>query len=155
MKLKLYYVVIPLLTVLTASVGSQITKLGMGWYNGIALPSFTPPGYVIGIIWTIIFILAALSALWAYSSKKIGPKAELIMILFLASAALNVWWSAFFFGFNLVGVALIELIVLNLVNLLLIILLAKKQWQPALLLLPYFLWVCFAGYLNFLIWRLN
>jgi len=156
MKIKLNYFIIPLVTILASAVGGQITKQGMGWYNSINLPSFTPPGYFIGIVWTIIFILSTISALLVYNSK-IKPKSywQPVMILFLLNAVLNIWWSTLFFGFNRLGLALIELVFLNLTNLALIIILWRRKPTAAWLLLPYFLWVCFAGYLNLLIWQLN
>lgn len=63
-KFQPYVVVIPLIAILTALLGSMFTLRGVsGWYTTLNLPSFTPPGDVIGIVWTILYILAALSAI--------------------------------------------------------------------------------------------
>ena len=56
--MKLNYFLIPLVAFLTAYIGGRITGGGMAWYKAIRLPSWTPPGGVIGAVWTTIFILS-------------------------------------------------------------------------------------------------
>lgn len=155
MKIKTNYFLIPLLVLLVSATGNLITDRGMVWYDTINLPSFTPPGYVIGLVWTVIFILSTISALMFYNKKERTPRFILISLLFLNNALLNVFWSVLFFKLNLVGLAVIEMIVLNLTNLALIILLWPRHRIAAYLLFPYFLWVSFATYLAYTIWTLN
>ena len=64
--MKLNYIIIPLIAFLTATIGSFFTGTGMDWYETINLPEWTPPGYIIGIVWTIIFVLTAVSALFVW-----------------------------------------------------------------------------------------
>ncbi|MEI7620274.1 MAG: TspO/MBR family protein [Candidatus Falkowbacteria bacterium] len=154
-KFKLNYVIIPFLTILVASIGSLTTKLGMGWYNGLNFPAFVPSGAFIGMVWTVIFILSTISALMFYNNADKSPRSMIISLLFFNNAFLNILWSSLFFGEHLMGLALVEMIVLNIVNLAMILLLWKKHLTPALLLVPYFIWVCVATYLNYSLWSIN
>ncbi|PIR66293.1 MAG: hypothetical protein COU51_04670 [Parcubacteria group bacterium CG10_big_fil_rev_8_21_14_0_10_36_14] len=70
MRLKLNYIIIPLFTAFIAYFGGQITSAGMKWYKTINLPSFTPPGFVIGYVWTFIFICATISAIITWNKLK-------------------------------------------------------------------------------------
>ena len=151
MTFRLNYLIIPAITIVVAVLGSQITGRGMNWYDSIKLPRLAPPGYIIGMVWTLIFILSTIAALWFYNSYH----SNLVLGLLIANAVLNLLWTVIFFAGHNPGAAFIELIILNLLNLALIISLWSFNIGPALLWLPYFLWVCFAGYLNFAIWRLN
>ena len=104
MKIKLNFIIIPLITVIVSVSGSWATDAGMGWYDTLNLPSVTPPGYVIGIIWSIIFILTTISALVVWNKpqkgflgfkKKRDDKFWWIIGIFIANAFLNFFWSVF------------------------------------------------------------
>jgi tryptophan-rich sensory protein len=153
--MKLNHIIIPLITLATALCGSWITNGGMEWYRiTLKLPEIAPGGGFIGMVWTIIFIFAAISVILFWNSGR-GVNFKLIIALFIANALLNVLWSALFFGFGLIGWSIVEMIILNLSNLALIILLWQGNQASALLLVPYFLWVSFATYLAYAIWGLN
>lgn len=154
-KFKLNYVIIPFLAILVAVIGGLTTKLGMGWYNGLNFPDFIPSGSFISMVWAVIFVLSTFSALIFYNSSDKSPRSMIISLLFFNNAFLNIFWSSLFFGEHLMGLALIEIIILNLVNLVMIILLWKKHLTSALLLVPYFIWVCIATYLNYSLWSIN
>jgi tryptophan-rich sensory protein len=149
------YFIIPLITLITALGGSSITTKGLDWYKKIKLPSFTPPGSTIGLVWTIIFFLATASALIVY---KLGAKSErfsLIVFAFIANALLNVCWSFLFFGLHNLQLAFIEAIILEISVLVLIILIWPVSRLAAYLLMPYSLWVAFASFLTFKVLSLN
>lgn len=156
MKFKLNYLIIPLITIVTALTGSWFTSVGMWWYATIRLPGWTPPGSVIGAVWTVIFLLATVSVLlvWNKISHK-NPKFDLIVVGFLLNALLNIFWSDLFFYQHQIGPAVIEAAVLGLSVLGLIILIYPLSQRAAWLLAPYALWVIFATYLTFSVWRLN
>jgi len=154
-KFKSNYLVIPLLTILTATIGSLITSMGMSWYNGLNQPVGTPSGSFIGMVWTIIFILATISALMFYNKAPKSPFSIVVSLLFFNNVFLNIFWSSLFFGKHMMGLSLIEMVILNLVNLALIVSLWKKYQVEALLLLPYFIWVCIATYYNYAFWLIN
>ncbi|MFA5047818.1 MAG: TspO/MBR family protein [Patescibacteria group bacterium] len=153
--MKKSYLVIFLAVLATALLGSWITNNGMDWYATLRLPGFTPAGSVIGTIWTVIFVLCIISASMFWNKRSVIPRYKTIIGLFIANALLNVLWSGLFFGWHLIAWSLLEMVLLNLINLLLIIFLWRKSLWSSLLLLPYFVWVCIATYLNYLIWFLN
>jgi tryptophan-rich sensory protein len=140
---------------LVAAIGSLITSMGMGWYNDLNFPSFTPSGAFIGMVWTVIFILTAISALYFYNKSNRSAHSIIISLLFFNNAFLNIFWSSLFFGQHLMGLSMIEMTLLNLVNLALILMLWKKYRISALLLIPYFVWVCVATYFNYSLWLIN
>ena len=154
MNLKPNHVVIPLITVVTISVGSFITSAGMSWYKTLNLPVFTPPGSFIGTVWTVLFILATISALIVWNQAWRGRK-TMIAVAFILNILLNVGWSALFFGLHLIGPAIYEAAVLGVSVLVLMILVWPVSKLAAWLLMPYLAWVSFATYLTYSIWRLN
>ena len=154
-KFKLNYIIIPFITILVAVIGNMITSLGMSWYKGLNLPAFTPSGSFIGMVWTTIFILSTISALLFYKKPDRSPYFVITALLFFNNAFLNILWSSLFFGEHMMGLALIEVVVLNVVNLSMIILMWEKHRTASLLLFPYFIWVCVATYLNYAIWSIN
>ena len=155
MHMKPNYLLIPLATIITALGGSWITSAGMSWYRQIHLPAWTPAGSLIGAVWTILFVLATISALLIYNLIPKGKKRRQIMWAFLINAILNACWSALFFGWHSLTLAIIEAAVLALSVLALIILTWPRSKAAAVMLMPYFAWVCFATYLTYSVWSLN
>ena len=155
--MKWNYVIIPLVVLAVAILGSYFTSLTMDWYNALKLPKIAPAGAFIGMVWTIIFILLAISALIYFNHANVSNTKSytLILVLFIINAILNIAWSYIFFASKMPGSALLELVFLDLSVFLLIIFIWPISILSALLLVPYGLWVTFAGYLNYLIWVLN
>ena len=152
--MKLNYIVIPLITIAVSSAGGFLTGGGMDWYRTINLPEWTPSGAIIGSVWTIIFILAAMAALMVFNSEKAKLKSALAAA-FLINAFLNVFWSFLFFNQHFIGAAVFEAALLGVSVLALIVLIRPISRWASLLLYPYFIWVCFATYLTYVVWTLN
>jgi translocator protein len=152
---KLHYVIAPLAVVLVAICGSLLTSGGMTWYDTLSLPNIAPPGSFIGLVWTIIFILSAIAIVLWWGRAKRDPERGTVLGLFIANGLLNVGWSGLWFGLHQLGWGIVEMTMLNLTTLLIIVLLWKRYRASAWLLMPYLVWVTFATYLAFLIWRLN
>jgi tryptophan-rich sensory protein len=153
--MKYNYFLIPLFIVAISYFGGNVTSANMAWYKTLALPAIAPPGGFIGIVWTIIYLLSAISAFLFWNNTEAQANNKTIKALFVANGLLNLWWSYIFFGQGLLGWAIVEMTILNLTTLMLIVLMWEKNKKSALLLLPYLLWVSFATYLAFLIWQLN
>lgn len=149
--------IIPAVTIGVALLGSSYTSAGMDWYKTINLPSWTPPGSVIGTVWTLIFILATLSAILArnYPGHKYAKRIPFIMGLFVANAMLNVGWSLIFFKLHLVGWAAWEAAFLGASVVAIIAFLWPISRIAAYLLVPYAVWVAFATFLSANVWWLN
>lgn len=149
------YFIIPLIVLITAILGNWLTGGGMDWYKTIRLPSWTPPGSMIGIVWTIIFILSTASALIFYNLAERGNRFIWIIFICLLNAILNISWSYLFFRQHLIGPAVIEAALLDLSVIALIILIWPISRLASLLLLPYAGWAAFATYLTYIVWSLN
>jgi len=168
-KFKINYVIIPLVTVVVAVVGSFFSSSGMEWYkNELVKPQLTPPNWLFPIAWTTIFLLTMISAFIVWNSgqaekrfllvfkKKVEDTfLSLIMGLFIANAVLNVCWSLLFFTLRFTYAAFLEMMVLEATVLALIVLIYKRSKAASALLLPYAVWVAFATYLTSQVILLN
>ena len=149
------YVVIPLITIAVALAGSHFTNRGMAWYQTLKRPALTPPGAAIGAVWTVLYVLATLSALVVWNTFPRNERFGWIVGLFLVNAFLNGFWSYLFFGRALIGPALVEMIALLGTVVALMVLTFPGSKAASGLLIPYAAWVTFATYLTVMIWRLN
>jgi tryptophan-rich sensory protein len=153
--MKINYFIIPLITLIVAFSGSFLTSGGMGWYKTLKLPEVAPPGSLIGLVWTIIFILTTISALIFWNKTPRDSRFNTIVIFFLINAFLNVFWSYLFFNQHQILASIIEMIVLDITVIVLIILLSQILKLASYLLIPYAVWVAFATYLAYQISLLN
>ena len=148
------YILIPLVTILVAYVGGMLTTRSVAtWYRKIRKPSWTPPGSVIGAVWTVLYILAAISALMVWDLST--PVPVVVSTLFILNAAVNVLWSYVFFYLHRMGPAIWACLFLDLTIILLIQFIAPASALAAWLLVPYAAWVTFASYLNYRVWEMN
>lgn len=137
-----------------AGLGSFFTASSVrDWYPRLRKPTGTPPSWVFGPVWTILYVMMATSAWLVW--REYGQGALPALLIFLAQLALNVAWSGIFFGSRMIGLALTEIIVLWLAIAFNIFVFYTLLPTAALLLLPYLLWVSYASYLNWGFWRLN
>jgi len=135
-------------------VGSFLTANSVrDWYPRLRKPPGTPPSWVFGPIWTTLYVLMAISAWLVWREYHRGALPALL--IFFAQLALNVAWSGIFFGSRMPGAALMEILILWLATAFNILIFYSLLPVAAYLLLPYWLWVTYAMYLNFGIWRLN
>ncbi len=133
---------------LAAIFGSLFTNTG-DWYESVK-PSITPPGYVFPIVWTILFILISISFYFVLISKK-GKLRNRAIIFFIINIILNGLWSYLFFELHNPVFAFFELVLLWVSILFMIYFSFKLNKISSYLLVPYLLWVSFAGILNYLI----
>jgi len=139
---------------LAAGLGSLFTMVSVGiWYAGLAKPSWNPPGWVFGPVWTVLYAMMAVAGWLVW--RKGQPASWHALRWFAVQLVLNVGWSAIFFGLQMPGLAFAEILGLWVA----IAATLRTSWRvsrPAgILLVPYLLWVSFAAVLNFAIWRLN
>ena len=147
--------IVPLLVILLSIAGGAVTTPNLDWYYMLNLPSFTPPGNIIGIVWTVIYVLLAISILRFLHKSQNQSNRIAILWLFLVNGALNFYWSYLFFGLQNIDAALVEIFFLNFTTIVLIYLLKGRHPVSAWLLVPYFGWVSFATYLLYTVWALN
>ena len=140
----------------TGYIGTFFTDSSMtSWYQNLSKPAFTPPGWVFGVVWTLLYILMAVAAFIISQQNLKKPETKAALALFLFQLVLNGLWTPIFFGMHLILTALIEIIILDLAILLTLIMFYKISRIATALLVPYFIWVTFAIVLNAAFWRLN
>lgn len=122
------------------------------WYAGLNKPSFNPPNWIFGPVWTTLFVLMGIALYLVWTNDKNTIQARKIFALQLA---LNVLWSYLFFAMQRPGFAFFEIIFLWVAILYTIISFYKISKWAGYLLVPYILWVSFAAFLNFSIWIIN
>ena len=121
------------------------------WYAGLEKPSFTPPNWLFGPVWTVLYIFIAIAGWRVWRHAPLGAA----MGLWWAQLAANFLWSPLFFMAHLTGAAFLLILLL----LVLILAFIAKTWAhervSAILFVPYAVWVAYAAALNGTIWLLN
>ncbi|WP_375408791.1 TspO/MBR family protein [uncultured Methylobacterium sp.] len=140
--------------VVCALAGGLLTTIGP-WYQNLRLPSWKPPDWAFGPVWTTIFVLAVVSSVMAWGADARPEARRALLIAYGVNVVLNIAWSAIFFQMRRPDWAFVEVIALWASVLSLIVITAPMSAIAALLLLPYLAWVSVAAYLNLTIVRLN
>jgi tryptophan-rich sensory protein len=131
-----------------------LTQNGVkNWYPHLIKPQGTPPDIVFPIVWTVLYILMAISLTLLWTSRTAQKKGA--FWLFGIQLFLNFIWSWLFFYLQRPGFALIDIILLWIAILLTIICFWRHTRYGSYLLLPYLAWVTYAFYLNLFIWINN
>jgi tryptophan-rich sensory protein len=123
------------------------------WYVSLAKPAWTPPNWVFGPVWTLLYIGIAFAGWLVW--RRNGPRAGASLALWGAQLVLNAAWSWFFFGQHRPGIALADIVALLACIVAFIIVTYADSRPAALLFVPYALWVGLATALNHAIWRMN
>mgnify|MGYP002621484818 CR=1 FL=1 len=153
--MRLSYITIPLFVLAIALLGNTFTVPGLVWFDSLVLPAYTPPSWVFGFAWSIIYILATIGAILLWKSTPRDPLWQHLGLLLVFNGFLNIFWTELFFYHHLILQSLIEMVALNLITLIIILLGWKRSRTASLLFVPYFLWVSFATYLTYGILMLN
>ena len=117
------------------------------WYASLNRPSFSPPNWVFGPVWTTLYVLLGISFFLIWKENPTRER-NLAIKVFSIQMLLNFVWSFLFFYFNLIGAALIEIILLWISIAAMIYLFYKIKPVAAYMNIPYLLWVSFATILN-------
>jgi tryptophan-rich sensory protein len=118
------------------------------WYAFLNKPSFSPPNFLFGPVWTLLYLLMGIS-LYLVRKNKFAVK------LFLAHLFVNAIWSIIFFGMRNIGLALADILIMWFMIIAVMIRFYMVKKQASYLLLPYLMWVTFATVLNYAAWVLN
>jgi benzodiazapine receptor len=124
------------------------------WYASLNRPSFNPPNWVFGPVWTILYILLGITF---FQIWNLAPSQErnLAITVFLIQLLFNFCWSFIFFYFRMIGLALIDIIILWCSIIIMLLLIYKIKPLAAYLNIPYLIWVTFALALNLAYYLLN
>lgn len=138
-----------------AAIGGLYTSQGVGaWYDSLNRPPFTPPNWVFGPVWTLLYFLMGY-ALYRVWNKTKQSKQWQVWKIFLVQLLLNISWSYLFFAAKQPPLALVNLLVLWLAVGVMIVKFMKIDRLAGIILIPYLLWSSFAMALNYAIVALN
>jgi len=132
-----------------------ITQVNIAtWYQTLHKSSLTPPAIVFPIVWTILYAMIAMSG-WSLWEHRKQPKAKKALVFYGIQMVLNWAWSPLFFNYHLLALSFFCIILIAFLTLITIFI-AKNNFKfSSIMLIPYFIWLIFASYLNGVIWVLN
>jgi translocator protein len=142
-------IVFLLLVAAVASAGAMTAP--DAWFAELAKPSFNPPGWIFGPVWTLLYVLMAVAAWRVYRQKGV----DISIGAWVAQLVLNAAWSPLFFGMHRIELALIDIVILDLIVTTTIVLFFRRDRVAGWLMVPYLAWISFATVLNASIWQLN
>jgi translocator protein len=121
------------------------------WYASLRKPSWNPPSWLFGPVWTVLYISMATAAWMVW--RRVGSRRALD--LYAVQLALNAAWTPIFFGLKMPALAFAEILFLLAAVIATALAFGKAHRVAGLLFVPYVAWVAFATFLNFTLWRLN
>lgn len=124
------------------------------WYGALAKPAINPPGWVFPIAWTTLYILIGLALAMVLNARGARGRG-LAIALFAAQFVLNLIWTPLFFGAHQVGLALLDIVLMLLLAIAATFAFARIRTAAAWLMVPYLVWITFAGVLTWRIGQLN
>ncbi|MDD3679682.1 MAG: tryptophan-rich sensory protein [Candidatus Shapirobacteria bacterium] len=141
---------------LAGIIGSFFTTGAINtWYIFLEKPSFAPPNWLFAPVWISLYTLMGVSFYLVWQSSLGKKEHKAAINLFLVHLVFNSAWSIIFFGAQEIGLALLEILLLLVLLVAVIVKFYQIDKKAALLLLPYFVWVSFASFLNYQLWVLN
>lgn len=156
MKFNVNVIIIPIVTVGVAFLGSQFTQMGMDWYDTELIPPLIQvPKWLFAVAWNVIYLCCTVSALILWNLTIPKRDSRLIAATFIINAILNVVWSYMFFVLHWLPVSFAEMLLLEATTLFGMIFFWRYSKVASLLLLPYLIWVGFASVLTYQIVQLN
>lgn len=143
-----------LASVVAGGIGSLASINAAGFYEQLTRPSWAPPAWLFGPVWSVLFVLMGV-AVWLVWREHGFRGAGAALKLYAAQLVANALWTWLFFAWRQGGLALAEIAILWLLILGTLLAFSKLNRLAALLLVPYLIWVGFAAALNLALWRLN
>jgi len=141
---------------LAGAVGTVYTlKEITGWYAFLPKPSWTPPNWAFGPIWSILYILMGISLFLVWREGLGKKNVQIGVLVFAVQLAINVIWSLVFFGTHNIFGGLVLVLILWISILINIIVFYRISKPAGLILIPYLIWVSIASYLNYSVFLLN
>ena len=149
-------VVAVLLPVAVGVLGSFATVSAVReWYPTLVRPSFAPPNWLFGPVWTALYVMMGVASWLAWRQGAARPEVRSALAIYGVQLAFNLAWSWIFFGLRQPFVALVEIVVLLALIAMTALRFAAVSRPAAVLLVPYLAWVAFATALNAGFWWLN
>lgn len=151
-KLLILCIVIPLAV---GSLAGLLTSQSMDAFSSLNKPALSPPGWLFPVVWTILYVLMGVSSYLVITSGAGKNKIRDALVIYGLQLLFNFFWSIWFFNFGWYLFAFVWLLILWVLIFNTIASFYEISKPSAYLMIPYLLWVTFAGYLNFAIYLMN
>lgn len=145
-------VIIPLLT---GGLSALLTRSGMAAFESVNKPPLTPPSWLFPVAWSILYILMGIASYIIYKTDDINGDRKTALTVYGVQLLVNFFWSILFFGFEAYLISFAWLVLLWVLIIMTMLSFSKINKTATRLLLPYLLWVSFAGYLNLGVYLMN
>jgi len=142
------------ITFAAAAIGAWGSADSSSFYAELARPSWAPPAWLFGPVWTTLYALMAVAAWLVWRVRGLGG-ARTALGLYIGQLVANALWSWLFFAWHRGGLAFVEVLLLWGLILATVVAFHRISRLAAILLYPYLAWVTFATALTFAVWRLN
>ncbi len=147
------YIISAAISLGVGGISAFLSKDNMSIYSAVNRPALSPPSWLFPIVWTVLFVLMGIAAAIIWRSN--GKELDSALIFYGFQLVFNFCWPLIFFNFRAFGIAFFWLLVLLVLIGITAIKFYKINKTAGWMMLPYFAWVSFAGYLNYMIWQLN
>lgn len=151
-RLLLLCIAIPLLV---GGVASLLTGGGMEVFATVKKPPLSPPAWLFPVVWTILYTLMGISSYLILTADADKEQKEVAIRIYAYQLLANFLWPTFFFNFRWYGFSFVWLLLLWVLVVVMILSFREINRLAAYLNIPYLIWLTFAAYLNWGIWRLN
>ena len=149
MKINFKTLIVSVLIPLAVGVVSGLLSMsGIRAFGDLNMPPLSPPAFLFPIVWTILYILMGISSYLVIQSNSTGETTKRAFKLYALQLFFNFFWSIIFFNLECYGIAFLWLLVLLALIIATSVSFFKINKLAGLLMIPYILWVTFAGYLN-------
>ena len=147
-----------LITFSSSAIAGWITRLNIdSWYSSLNKLSFSPPNWIFGPVWTVLYIFMSVAIWIVYEKTKTTDNifSKKILRIYFYHLVINLTWSFVFFYYHLIFTAFINILFLIIAIIILMILYYPRSKTAFLLMTPYLIWVLFASVLNFGLYLIN
>jgi tryptophan-rich sensory protein len=132
----------------TGILGGLVTTPNLPWYDTLQKPFFSPPNWLFGPVWIVLYILMGIALYLVWREIDSNKEAKTGIILFIAQLVFNFLWSYLFFGLHSILLSTLAIVILLALILLTTFKFYKVSKNAAYIMVPYILWVSFATILN-------
>lgn len=141
--------------VLTGVLSALLSDGGMQAFQQFQKPPLSPPGWLFPVVWTVLYVLMGIASYLIYTSDADAASRSGALTIYGYQLVINFLWSIFFFNFQWYLFSFVWLILLWILIFIMILRFYPISKIAAYLMIPYLVWVTFAGYLNLGVWYLN
>ncbi|WP_300384075.1 TspO/MBR family protein [Clostridium sp.] len=155
---KIYFIPLFINLIIPVAVGALVgylNKNSFEFYKTLEKPFLSPPAIIFPIVWTILYILMGIAAYRYYMKSKIKMLNSNGYFYYIIQLICNFAWTFLFFTFRLYGLSFLWIIVILILVLITTVKFFKLDKIAGILMIPYIIWLSFAGLLNYFIWMLN